>query len=286
MRMNRLLAVLVVSLTSAVAFADAPPRVLVLPLPASNAVDASTARTFDARLLVALDDSRRVVTVTPEDEPQCTTMKCLAELGVAENAAYVLSLSVVREGEGLTLFGTLIDSKTGVSARRIQVARLSATSLAKLAPGEVVPQLVGAPAGQTVLAIAQPASADGQQIAHGLFERLSAFRTFKVLPLDGSDRSPITHRAELALTDFSVTKQRHQLCTWLDGNLTGTFTITEVATGRVVFTKPLQIAEARRFHFSSREEVTEILVTRAVDEAMAAMKSARVDALLAPPKKK
>jgi len=284
--MNRLLAGLVVLLGSAVAWADAPPRVLVLPLPASNAIDATTARTFDARLLVALDDTKRVVTVTPEDEPECTTLKCLAELGVTENAAYVLSLSLVREGEGLTLFGTLIDTKTGVSAKRVQVARLSPASLAKLAPGEVVPQLVGAPPGQTVLAIAQPATVDGQTIALALSDRLSAFRTFKVLPLDGSDRSPITHRAEVVLTDFSITKQRHQLCTYLDGALTGTFTITEVATGKVVFAKTLAITESRRFHFSSRDEVQELLVTRAVDDWMAAMKAGRVDALLAPSRKR
>src|SRR5262245_589322 len=111
--MKRVLVALVMCLGSAGAFADAPPRVLVLPLPAGSAIDAGTARTFDARLLVALADTHRVVTVTPDDEPECTTLKCLAELGVAENAAYVLSLSLVREGEAITLFGTLIDSKTG-----------------------------------------------------------------------------------------------------------------------------------------------------------------------------
>ena len=284
--MKRVLVALVVCLGSAAAYADAPPRVLVLPLPASNALDAGTARTFDARLLVALDDTKRVVTITPEDEPECTTLKCLADLGTTANAAYVLSLSVVREDAGLTLFGTLIDSKTGTSAKRIQVARLTPATLAKLAPGEVVPQLVGAPPGQTALAIALPQTADGQTIVAALADRLSAFRTFRVLPLDGSDRSPITHRAELQLADFSITKQRHGLCTYLDGAVTGTFSITEVATGRVVFTKTIAITESRRFHFSSRDEVNEVLVTRAVDEWLGAMKAARVDALLSPPRNK
>src|SRR5687767_634525 len=70
-------------------------RVLVLPLPASGAVDADVARAFDARVLVALDDTRRVATVTPAVEPDCTTLTCLAALGIAEDAAQVLSLSVL-----------------------------------------------------------------------------------------------------------------------------------------------------------------------------------------------
>ena len=92
------IAVIVIAALAAHAHADAGkdqrPRILVLPLPASNAIDANVARTFDARLLVALDDSKRVVTVTASEEPDCTTMKCLAALGLAADATYVLSMSV------------------------------------------------------------------------------------------------------------------------------------------------------------------------------------------------
>ncbi|HSK01802.1 MAG TPA: hypothetical protein VK932_11200, partial [Kofleriaceae bacterium] len=122
--------ILVVASLAAPAAADAPrpgpprgparilPRILVLPLPPSQALDPAVARAFDARLLVALDDTRRVVTVTPSEEPECTSASCLAAMGTGAGAAFVLSLAAVREAGGLTLFGTLVDAQTATAARR------------------------------------------------------------------------------------------------------------------------------------------------------------------------
>ena len=56
-----------------------PPRLLVLPLPPATGLSADAARMFDARLLVALDDSKRVVTVTPATEPDCAEAGCLID---------------------------------------------------------------------------------------------------------------------------------------------------------------------------------------------------------------
>src|SRR5690348_7366633 len=117
----RAAAILVVlGVVTGVAHADSP-RMLVLPLPASSAVDADTARAFDARLLVALDDSKQVVTVTASEEPDCTTTECLVELGTANDAALVLLVTAVKEDGAITLFGTVVDTKTEAATRRVEL---------------------------------------------------------------------------------------------------------------------------------------------------------------------
>jgi hypothetical protein len=252
-----------------------PPRILVLPLPPTTAIDANVARTFDARLLVALDDSRRVVTVTPSDEPECTTTSCLAELGAAADAQLVLSLSAVREDGGVTLFGTVIDTRTRTAVRRVELDRVTEVALAKQAPAALVPQIVGAPAGPTVLGVSSVGAGAAHTAALAMIDQLTALRAFKVLPLDGRDRSTLTHTAELTITQLTVDRRRKLLCTWLDGTLVGTFAITELATGRVVFTKTVTATAERRAHFSSRDEITELLVDQAVADWIAAFREAR-----------
>lgn len=259
------------------AAADAPParpRVLVLPLAPSAAVDTALARTFDARLLVALDDSRRVTTVTHDEEPECTTLPCLADLGEDTGAAYVLALSAVKEDSRLTLFGTLVDVKSRTAWRRIELPRVEPAALAKSAPAELVPQILGTPAGAPVLGFARPASAAGVEIARAIADEVAGLRAFDVVPLEAEgNRIPLTHRAELVIDDLSIAEPRRQLCTWYEGRLTGTFRVTELATGRVVFAKAVDVEAARRKHFSSRTEIQQLLVDRAVTQWVAAFRA-------------
>ena len=287
MRRSLAIASLLVAAALAPAAADAPkpaaadrPRILVLPLPPSHAIDAAIARAFDARLLVALDDTRRVVTVTPQEEPDCTSTSCLAALGAADDAAYVLSLTAVREPEGITLFGTLVDAKTATAARRIEVARQDPTTLARTAPAELVPQIVAPPPGPTVLGISRPTSEHARSAALAIHDRLAAYRTFKVLPLDGTDRSPLTHRAEIALSELSVVDRRRGLCTWHDGTLVGTFSVTDLSNGRVVFTRTVRLTESQRALTSNRERVLDALLDAAVDDWMAAFHGSGLPARL------
>ena len=49
----------------------------------------------------------------------------------------------------------------------------------------------------------------------------------------------------------------------------------ERATGRVVFTKTVTATARRRAHFSSRAEITDLLVGQAVGDWMAALREAR-----------
>jgi hypothetical protein len=257
------------------AAADTPkPKVLVLPLAATQAIDANAARTFDARLLVALDDTRRIQTITHDEEPECTTMKCLAALGVETGAAYVLSLSVVREDTNLTLFGTLIDVKTATAWRRIELPRVNPATLSKAAPGELVPQILGTPA-QTapVLGFARPTGAEALTAMTQVADNIAALKAFKVIPLDGTDRAQLTHRADLTVSELAIEEPRRHLCKWLDGKFVGTLAVTELATGRVVFTKTVTIEASRRAHFSSRTEIAQLLVDRAVADWMTAFRS-------------
>lgn len=256
-------------------------RILVLPLPPTTALDANVARTFDARLLVALDASRRVVTVTPSDEPECTTTSCLAELGAVADAALVLSLSVVREDSGVTLFGTVVDVATKLAVRRVELDRVTEVALAKQAPAALVPQIVGAPPGPPVIGISLAGTGEAygagaaRTAALAMTDQLAALRAFKVLPLDGTDRSTLTHSAELTITELAIDRRRHVLCTWFEGTLVGTFAITELGTGRVVFSKTVTATAKRRAHFSSRSEITDLLVAEAVGDWMAAFREAR-----------
>jgi hypothetical protein len=273
----RCAAALVLPILLAATARAAPPaqRILVLPLPPTPALDANVARTFDARLLVALDDSRRVVTVTPSDEPDCTTTACLAALEAAADAALVLSMSVVREDRGVTLFGTVVDVKTATAVRRVELDRVTEIALAKQAPAALVPQIVGAPPGPPVLGIAAVGMGAAQTAALALTDQLAALHAFKVLPLDGTDRSTLTHTAELTVTELTIDHRRHLLCTWLEGTLIGTFAITELGTGRVVFTKTVTATARRRAHFSSRSEINDLLIEQAVGDWMAAFREAR-----------
>jgi hypothetical protein len=276
---------------AAPAAADAPrpepPRVLVLPLPPSHAIDPAIARAFDARLLVALDDTRRVATVTPSDEPECTSTSCLADLGAAAGAAFVLSMTVVREADGLTLFGTLVDARTAAAARRIELARIDPASLARTAPAELAPQIVAAggiapPAarGPAVLGIARPSTAAARAAALAIHDRLAAARTFRVLPLDGTDRSTLTHRAELVIDELSVVDRRRGLCTWRDGTLVGTFSIIDLAGGRAVFTKTVQLSDSQRAFLTSREQIADALLAAAVSDWITAFYSSGMESRL------
>ena len=273
------------------AAADEPqaerPRILVLPLPASHAVDPAIARAFDARLLVALDDTRRVLTVTPSEEPECTSTGCLAAMGTAADAAFVLAMTAVREPDGLTLFGTLVDARTGTAARRIELARIEPSTLARMAPAELVPQIVAAGVaadprarGPAVLGISRPATAHARAAVLAIHDRLSAYRTFKVLPLDGTDRSTLTHRAELVINDLSVVDRRRGLCTWHDGTLVGTFAITDLSNGRAVFTRTVRLAESQRALTSSRDQVVHALLEGAVADWLGAFHASGLEARL------
>ncbi len=279
-----LLVSLAVIALCATAYADKP-RILVLPLPPSTAIDAAVARTFDARLLVALDDTRRVVTVTPSDEPECTTTPCLAALGVANNAAFVLSLTVVREGDRLSLFGTLIDSKSGLASRRVELPRIEPSALPRAAPAELVPQIVGVASGPTVIGMARPSAGVAQTLAAAMTDRLTELRAFRVVPSAGADRSTLTHRAELVVDQLAIEAPRRHLCKFLDGTLIGTSPITELATGRSVLSKTVTVTASRRAAFSSHDKVTQLLVDRAVAEWMAAFHATGIEARLrAPPR--
>jgi hypothetical protein len=251
------------------------PKVLVLPLAPTTAVDASAARTFDARLLVALDDTKRVQTVTLDEEPECTTLKCLADLGTENSTAYVLSMSVVKDDGGLTVFGTLVDVKTATAWRRIELPRVDAGSLARTAAKEVVPQILGTATGATVLAFAKPANEIGVEIARTVQDRVAGLRAFDVATFDGTTtRATPTHRAEITVTELRIDEPRRRICTWLEGRIVATFSITELTTGRVVFTKAVDLQENRRKAFSSRIEVKDALLARAVEDWMTAFKPA------------
>ena len=281
MRRSLVVASLIVASLAGSAFADsapAPPklRMLVLPLPPSHAIDGNVARTFDARLLVALDDTRRVQTITHDEEPECTTTKCLAALGVENGAAYVLSMSVVREDGGLTLFGTLVDTKSATAWRRIELPRIDPATLSRMAPAELVPQILGTQPGGIVLGFAKPRDAAGAAATFAITEHLTALRAFKVVPPDGTDRTSLTHRAEVVLTEVSVAEPRRHLCKWLDGTLVGTFSITDLSNGRVVFTKTVATEASERAHFSSRAEITDTMLGEAVAEWVTAFRDAGV----------
>jgi hypothetical protein len=253
----------------------AKPWILVLPLPQSHAIDANVARAFDARLLVALDDTKRVVTVTHDEDPECTTMTCLAALGVQTRSNYVLSLSVVREQEGLTLFGTLVDTKSATAWRRVELSRIDADQLSKMAPAELVPQILGttpAAGSAPVVGVTAPSSVAGRTAGLAITDQLTALRAFKVGTIDGTDRSALTHRAEIAISELTIARPRRLLCTYLDGQLVATFSVTELATGRVIFTKTVTVTASRREHFSSTAEVTDLLVSQAVEQWMTAFR--------------
>ncbi len=237
-------------------------RILVLPLAPTHAVSANAARAFDARLLVALDDTGRVQTVTDDEEPECTTLSCLADVGKRAKAAYVLQLATVPEGSTLTVFGTLIDVASKSAWRRIELPKVAPRALAR-APAELVPQVLGT-RGPTVLAFARPTDGTARTMVEDLAKRITALHAFKVLPLDTSDRSPPTHRAELVVTELSITEPRRGLCKWYDGTLVGTFAVTDLSNGRVVWSKAIRVEASRRVHFSSRSDVVDELVDRAV----------------------
>lgn len=282
--MNRVAVALsiLVALTAA-ARADRQ-RVLVLPLPDSSAIDADVARAFDARLLVALEDTGRITTVTPTDEPECTTIDCLAQLAGASRADAALSLSIVRETDGLTLFATLIDAATGATGKRAELSGLAAADVARTAPADIARQIAGGAArtgGAGVLGVIRPGKGAPRSAADGLTNRLAALGTFTVMELDAKgDRADLTHRADLSITSFSIVNRVHHVHHYLDGVLVGTLTITDLTDGRVVFTKSINVTESRRARKSSVAEVTALLVEDAVADWMSAFIADDVEARL------
>jgi hypothetical protein len=252
-------------------------RVLVLPLTANHVIEAGAASAFDARLLVALDDTKRVVTLTLDDELECTTPKCLADAGAAAKAQAVLSISLVRETDGLTLFATLLDVATAQPSGRAEIAPLSVSELTTTAPAQIAQRLFGAPAGSAVVGIAERGRAAAA--AEALSARLSALHSFLVVPAAHAGVT-LTHRAEVNVTELSITRRRHHVHNYLDGVLAGTFTLVELSSNRVVFAKPVKVTVSRRARTSSDAEVTALLADAAASDWMTAFLAARTETLL------
>jgi hypothetical protein len=253
------------------------PRVLVLPIAAGQAVDGNAASAFDARLLVALEDTRRVTTVTLDEEPECTTAKCLAEAATAAQAQSVLSLSLVREAEGLTLFATLLDARTTQTSRRVELTPLSASELAATAPVELAQRLFGAAPGPAVVGIVERGPSSGAAAA--ISSRLAALRTFTVFAAARSGVT-LTHRAEVNVTELAIVRRRHHLHHYLDGVLSATLTIVDLGSNRVVFTKPVKVTVSRRARASSTAEVSALLAEAAASDWMTAFLAAQTETLL------
>ena len=251
------------------------PRVLVLPLPSQSAVDPELARAFDARLLVALEDTKRVTTVTLDEELECTTPKCLAEAGVAAGAGSVLSVSIVREAAGFTLFATLLDTATAAASRRAELVRLSAGELSTSAPTTLARKLVGTSSRVATVGLLERGRATGAAASVGA--RLAALRSFAVVP---ADRAGITHRADVTVSELSIAKRRHHVHRYLDGVLVGTLTIIDLADNTVVFTKTVKVTASRRARYSSDSEVSAVLVEAAVADWMTAFHAARTETVL------
>lgn len=264
---------IVLMLLAARAHAEKP-RVLVLPIAAGQAVDTGAASAFDARLLVALEDTRRVTTVTLDEELECTTAKCLADAATAAQAQSVLSLSIVREAEGLTLFATLLDARTSQTSRRVELTPLSPSELAASAPVELAQRLFGAAPGPAVVGIVERGQASGAAAA--ISSRLAALRTFTVVPAARSGVT-LTHRAEVNVTEFSMVRRRHHVHHYLDGVLSATLTIVDVGRNRVVFEKPVKVTVSRRDRKSSTAEVSALLAEAAASDWMTAFLAAQTE---------
>lgn len=252
-------------------------RVLVLPIAAGQAVDANIASAFDARLLVAIEDTRRITTVTLDEELECTTARCLADAAVASQAQSVLSLSLVREAEGLTLFATLLDARTAQTSRRAELTPLSASELSTTAPAELAQRLFGAAPGPAVVGIVERGQASGAAAA--ISSRLAGLRTFTVVPATRSGVT-LTHRAEVNVTEFSIVRRRHHVHHYLDGVLSATLTIVDLGGNRVLFTKPVKVTISRRARASSTAEVSALLAEAAASDWMTAFLAAQTETFL------
>lgn len=250
-------------------------RILVLPLPETDAVRADAAAAFDARLVVALDESGRITAVTPAEEPECVSADCLADLGVANDVELVLSLSLLREDGALTLFATLVDTATKSASRRTELTGLSATDLTKRAPADVARWAAGSRARAAALGVVLPTTGVSRDAAIKLSDRLTADGgKLTIVPLERKeDRVTLTHRAEVAITSFSIVKKRHHVRRYLDGVLVGTVTVTDLATREVVFQRTVKVTASKRARYSSTIEVTSLLVTDAVEQWMTAFNS-------------
>lgn len=261
-RLAMLLALLVPSI------AAAKTRVLVLPLPETDAVGADAAAAFDARLVVALDETGKVTALTPAEEPECVTTACLVSLGVEHDAEQVLSLSLLREDGGLTLFATLVDVGAANAARRTELTGLDAASLAKRAPAELARWAGGARPTKIIVGVALPATGVPRDAALAFVDRLKA-RGIPTMALERrEDRTSVTHRAEITVSALSIVKRRHRIHRYLDGVMTATVTITDVGTREVVFTKTANVTASKRARYSSTTEVAGLLVAAALDQWM------------------
>jgi hypothetical protein len=101
-----------------------------------------------------------------------------------------------------------------------------------------------------------------------------------VVPLESTDRSTLTHRAELVITDLAVVDRRRGLCTWHDGVLVGTFSVTDLSNGRAVFTRTVRLAESLRALTSTREQVLDALLEAAVADWVTAFHASGAESRL------
>jgi hypothetical protein len=263
-----------------VAGGEAATKILVLPLGATRAVGGDATRLFDARLLVALDETGRVDAITAPSEPECATADCLAALGSAAGASHVLSTTVLSEEGRLTLFATLIDSSSGVTVKRTELSGLDSTELSKGAAAEVARWVAGA-SSKLLLGVDVPKGAAGGLAATAMVDRISGLNTIPVIKLDDQvDRSGLSHRMDIKVTNLTIVKQIHHVHHYFDGVFVATLSVTDLSDRKVIFSRTVKTTASKRSRFSSKAEITALLIGGAIDEWMAAFRAEKVETQL------
>ena len=286
-----------------VAAQNAGPRggLFVLPIARAWPVSESAGQLFEERIGIALSEAKRVRALSARDIPEtqqralpadlttCLTPACLKRLGGATGAERVLGIKIADDGGRATLFATVFDVRSGAIVQRREwpgraaepelTPRLAA-EVARWASGEppaVPAPPVAAPVARAPvvepgllvfgLAPGEPASPQAQALLNELGTRLAGRPGFSLAFSEGPGTNP-SHRAAVKIEQMSVRNVPHHLERRQVGTLAATLSITDLASGTVLFAARAQTSVSEKGHRTNDAEVMAGLVTEIVTQWM------------------
>jgi hypothetical protein len=299
-----LLSATVIGLPAAPGLAGERGGVFLLPVEGKWPVSESAATVFEERLTIALGEEGRMRAVSNRDVPAskrsrlpknlatCTDPECVKTLAEIMGVDRVLSVRLADDSGRVTCFSTVYDGRTGGPAERKEwpsyhgesgLPPQLASSIARWTRGEAPlakpPAPVPPPSPKPiVLALAlgprQAESTEARALLTDLLGRLQAYSAFTVIRAPA--KTPTTHQGAIVVDHLDVTTRQHHVRHYREGTLHATLTITEAATGAVIFSLRGQAKTSGEAEHLTETQALGTLVAQVMEQWMAAFDAQQV----------
>jgi hypothetical protein len=280
--------------------------VFLLPVEGNWPVSESGATVFEERLTIALGNEGRVRAVGVSDVPSskrdrlpkslatCANPECVKSVSAIMGVDTVLRVRLANDNGQVTCFVTVYDGRNGGPLQRKEwparygdsgVPAELAGAIARWTRGEAPPPKAPVPAPApapkpTVLALGlgprQADSPEARALLADLLGRLQGNGVFSVVRAPALAKAPATHQGIIVVDHLDMATRQHHVHHYREGQLQATLTITEVATGAVIFSLRGQAKTSVEAEHVTELQVLGTLVGQVLEQWLAAFDAQQV----------